>query len=50
MDTVRAVLIIAGIIGLFLESIGKSPIGGFRPGWLGVALIAVAVLISVSVK
>lgn len=49
MDIVRAALIIIGIIGLVLEGL-KVPMGRISPGWLGAALIAVAVLISVSVK
>lgn len=49
MDVVRTVLVIAGVIGLGLESFGVH-FGRFSPGWGGACVIGATFLLSIVVK
>lgn len=49
MELVRIALILAGIVGLLLAGF-KKDFTTFSPGWLGAALIAIALLLQIAVK
>lgn len=49
MEIVRIVLILIGIILLVLAGF-KKDFAQFSPGWLGAAIIAIALLLQIAVK
>ncbi len=49
MDIIRIVIIIIGIILLVLAGL-KKDFAQFSPGWLGVAVLAIVLLLNIAVK